>query len=94
MRHDRRRDKAESTRAEMPGPPRKVGDGIAESMGLVRPTCAEPAGTIADEASRLMEQVVCRENMLAAYRRVVRNKGAAGVDGMTVHELWRFCQTH
>jgi len=94
MRHDRRKDKAESTRAEMPGPPRMVGDGIAESMGLVRRTCAEPAGTIADEASRLMEQVVCRENMFAAYRRVVRNKGAAGVDGMTVHELWGFCQTH
>ena len=42
----------------------------------------------------LMEQVVCRENMLAAYRRVVRNKGAAGVDGMTVQHLWGFCQAH
>ena len=94
MRHDRRRDKAETTRAEMPGPPQRVGDGIAESMSLVRPTCAEPAGKIADEASMLIEQVVCRENMLAAYRRVVRNKGAAGVDGMTVQQLWGFCQAH
>jgi RNA-directed DNA polymerase len=34
-----------------------------------------------------MEEVVCRENMLAAYQRVVGNKGAAGVDGMTVDEL-------
>lgn len=42
----------------------------------------------------LMEQVVCRENMLAAYRGVVRNKGAAGVDGMTVQQLWGFCQAH
>ena len=63
-------------------------------MSLVRPTCAEPDGTIADEASMLMEQVVCRENMLAAYRRVVRNKGAAGVDGMTVQQLRGFCQAH
>jgi RNA-directed DNA polymerase len=63
-------------------------------MSLVRPTCAEPAGTIADEASMLMEQVVCHENMLAAYRRVVRNKGAAGVDGLTVQQLWGFCQAH
>jgi len=94
MRHDRRRDKAETTRAEMPGPPQRAGDGIAESMSLVRPTCAEPAGPIADEASMLMEQVVCRENMLAAYRRVVRNKGAAGVDGLTVQQLWGFCQAH
>jgi len=94
MRHDRCRLKAETPRAEMPGPPRKVGDGIAETMGSVRRTCAEPAETIADEASLLMEQVVCRENMLAAYRRVVRNKGAAGVDGVTVHELRGFCQAH
>jgi group II intron reverse transcriptase/maturase len=63
-------------------------------MSLVRPTCAEPAEPIADEASTLMEQVVCRENMLAAYRRVVRNKGAAGVDGLTVQQLRGFCQAH
>jgi RNA-directed DNA polymerase len=34
-----------------------------------------------------MEEVVCRENMLAAYQRVVSNKGAPGADGMTVDEL-------
>ena len=36
---------------------------------------------------QLMEAVVERENMTAAYKRVVRNKGAAGTDGMTVEEL-------
>lgn len=94
MRHDRRRDKAETTRAEMPGPPPSAGDGIAEATGLVRRSCAEPAGNIADGASMLMEQVVCRRNMLAAYRRVARNKGAAGVDGMTVDQLADFCKAH
>jgi RNA-directed DNA polymerase len=34
-----------------------------------------------------MEEVLGRENMLAAYHRVVSNKGAPGVDGMTVDEL-------
>jgi len=34
-----------------------------------------------------LEEVVCREKMLAAYQRVVRNQGAPGVDGMTVDEL-------
>ena len=43
---------------------------------------------------RLMEQVVSRENMMAAYRRVVANKGAAGVDGMTVEELKPYCKEH
>ena len=35
----------------------------------------------------LMEQIVSKENLNAAYLQVVRNKGAAGVDGMTVEEL-------
>ncbi len=39
------------------------------------------------ESERLMEVVVERSNMTAAYQRAMRNKGSAGVDGMTVHEL-------
>lgn len=35
----------------------------------------------------LMEQIVAPENLRAAYRRVMQNKGAPGVDGMTVDEL-------
>jgi retron-type reverse transcriptase len=31
---------------------------------------------------------------MEAYRRVVRNAGAAGIDGVTVDELWTYCQTH
>lgn len=36
---------------------------------------------------RLMEAVVARENMVKALHRVEKNKGAAGVDEMTVGEL-------
>ena len=39
------------------------------------------------ESERLMEAVVERGNMQAAYKRVVGNKGASGVDGMNVDEL-------
>lgn len=39
------------------------------------------------EEKGVMEAVVERENMMAAYKRVVGNKGAAGVDGMSVDEL-------
>ncbi len=35
----------------------------------------------------LMEEVLRRENLMAAYRRVVRNKGAGGVDGRRVEDL-------
>ena len=34
-----------------------------------------------------MEEILGRENMMAALRRVVANKGAPGADGMPVEEL-------
>jgi len=39
------------------------------------------------ETSSLMEQILSKENLNAAYLQVVRNKGAAGVDGMEYTEL-------
>ena len=39
------------------------------------------------EPDALMEQVVARENMWAALRRVEQNKGAPGVNGMRVQDL-------
>lgn len=50
------------------------------------------AGTATGEQTKsedrtLMERVVDRSNMQLAYRRVVENKGAAGVDAMAVTEL-------
>lgn len=46
------------------------------------------------EARQLMEAVVDRTNLLAAYQRVVRNKGAAGVDGLPVEELKPWLQRY
>jgi len=39
------------------------------------------------ESAGLMEEIVSRENMIRAYKRVLRNKGAAGVDGLSAAEL-------
>jgi retron-type reverse transcriptase len=36
---------------------------------------------------KLMEEVLRRENLFKALKRVQKNKGASGVDGMTVIEL-------
>lgn len=36
----------------------------------------------------MIEQVLNRRNIMQAYRQVVSNKGSAGVDGMTVKELY------
>ena len=43
---------------------------------------------------KLMDAVVERENMRQAYSRVMRNKGAAGVDGMPVADLKAHLQVH
>jgi RNA-directed DNA polymerase len=42
----------------------------------------------------LIEEVVRRENMMAAYERVRSNGGAPGVDGMTVDDLMPHLRTH
>ena len=39
------------------------------------------------DTSSLMEQILSKDNLNAAYLQVVRNKGTAGIDGMTVEEL-------
>ena len=42
----------------------------------------------------LMERVVERGNMIIAYKKVVDNKGSAGIDGMTVDQLKSYLQEH
>jgi RNA-directed DNA polymerase len=44
--------------------------------------------------ANLMEQVSEPQNLIRAYRRVRRNKGTPGVDGMTVHELADWLREH
>jgi RNA-directed DNA polymerase len=51
-------------------------------------------GRTKSEDHRLMEQVVERSNLRLAYQRVVENKGAAGVDGLSVHEFKDWLKMH
>ena len=37
--------------------------------------------------SQLLEEILSRENMILAYKRVKANKGASGVDGVSVEEI-------
>jgi RNA-directed DNA polymerase len=45
-------------------------------------------------ATHLMERVADRANLLDAYRKVKSNKGAPGVDGMTVEDLGDWLRKH
>src|SRR5690625_5973523 len=37
--------------------------------------------------NKLLDQILDRSNLNAAYKQVKKNKGSAGVDGMTIEEL-------
>ncbi len=43
---------------------------------------------------QLMESILERDNMRRAIRRVIKNKGAPGVDGMTVRQVKRYLKRH
>lgn len=73
--------------AEMPEHPRENTDGsrkIPEDARQAPPAKEDQADPRTDT---LMEEVVHRENLLSALKRVRSNKGAPGVDGVTVDEL-------
>ena len=78
----------------MPSRTQKATRGTSGGTGSER-----QAGTARDDsrgtgALTLIEQVVRRENLLAAHARVVQNGGAPGVDGMTVDDLMPYCREH
>jgi len=61
-------------------------------MSMTMPPLAK--GEPVPEQMQLMERVVERSNMQRAYNRVKRNKGAPGVDGMSVGQLGSFLRAH
>jgi RNA-directed DNA polymerase len=74
-------------KAERPERAGRVGGGTAEGTGAARqavPAFGEHAG---EGAPVTMEEVLRRENLMAAYKRVVSNGGAGGVDGRSVDDL-------
>ena len=76
---DRRAEKPESHSKGSGRKPREYEEGASRVTAM-----REDSGP---ETEQLMEAVVERENMVAALQRVVGNRGAAGVDGMTVEQL-------
>ena len=64
-----------------------AGEGTESSLLASGPE--SPART-----NRLMEEVCERENLKEALRQVKANKGSAGVDGTTVHQLAEYLKQH
>ena len=79
---------------ETPKRPGAAGDGITEGFGFAGQARTAQEEQPGDETQMLIQEVLRRENMLRAFKRVVRNGGAPGVDGITVDQLGAYCREH
>jgi len=61
-------------------------------MSMTNPASVEKKPS--PETMELMEHVVERENMILAYKQVVRNKGSAGIDKISVDQLKAYLAEH
>jgi len=55
---------------------------------------ASPEPTEGNGAERLLDRILHKDNLNAAYKRVKQNGGAAGIDGMTVDEMLPYLREH
>jgi len=78
----------------MPEDTRRVAGGTRQKKGWERQAFTAVKESSRPEAEALLEKVVRRENLIAALRRVRSNRGAPGIDGMTVEELTPYLQEH
>ena len=78
------------------GQPERVVTGKGEAHSdtardEARPAFQQQTGLGREE---LLWQVLSRENMAVAWKRVKTNKGSAGVDGLTIEQAPEFLKTH
>ena len=78
----------------MPSRTQKARRGTAGETSTGRQARTARADSGGHEALTLIEQVVRRENLVAAHARVVCNGGAPGIDGMSVDDLMPYCRQH
>lgn len=64
--------------------------GYAGAQSAVQPENGETAG----RSRKLLEAILYKDNMNRAYKRVKANKGAPGIDGMTVEEALPWLKEH
>ena len=76
------------------GGPAEVSEPVAREPARGVEVETATVGRTKSEDRATMERVVERANVWLAYQRVVRNKGAAGVDGVTVAEFKDWLVVH
>ena len=74
--------------------PKDRGEAPARGDGETEPFMAKSATENSAFTEQLMEEVCDRENLERAWKRVKRNKGSPGVDGMTIDDAKAFLRQH
>jgi len=74
----------------------RVSNSEGEAQGEERSVCQVATASEKTEPPKgvTMEEVVRRENLQKALKRVCANKGRPGVDGMAVEELREYLKSH
>jgi RNA-directed DNA polymerase len=93
MRHDTAKHQKSIDQIELPLEDRGEAP-AAERSGEAASAAQGPEHSGADEALLLMERIVARGNLTRALKRVRRNQGSPGVDGLTVDELPAYLKRH
>ena len=78
--------------AEKPKDSRRVAGGTRERKGWERQASAAGTEEPRPKAEGLLKEVLRRENLKVALKRVRSNRGAPGIDGMTVDALTPYLQ--
>jgi RNA-directed DNA polymerase len=81
-------------RAEMLKRKAKGSDGIMREKSVAHQTYPANVEHFEEDTQELLVRILSKENMQEAYRRVVRNGGAAGIDGIAVDGLNAHCKQH
>src|ERR1700675_3192180 len=79
---------------ELAWEPSDRGEAPARGDEGTEPCMAKPATENPAFTEQLMEEVCDRENLERAWKRVQRNKGSPGVDGMTIDDAKVFLRKH
>src|SRR5689334_756646 len=74
--------------------PRSRGEALGSGSEGTEPLVAKPGPESPASVEQLMEEVCDRENLERAWKRVQRNKGGPGVDGMTIDDAKAYLREH
>ncbi len=86
--------KRQKTRYSLASRPMDRGETPVSGQQRAEPLAAKPAPESPAETEHLMEEVCDRENLQSAWKRVRRNQGSPGVDGMTIDDAKDYLRKH